>query len=181
MMPATKESWNEFAAKLSRKGYSVLAIDLRGHGESNEGGKLDFRKFSDAEHQLSKQDVEAGAEFLRKNGVSELYLSGASIGANLALGYQANHPEVKKSILLSPGTNYRGIQTIPYAKQLKGDQMVFIVGGNEDNDSEAMINKIAEDIEGEKIVRILDGSAHGTNLIDAELMDELAGWIGGTS
>jgi alpha-beta hydrolase superfamily lysophospholipase len=34
MMPATKESWNDFASHLQKEGFEVLAIDLRGHGES---------------------------------------------------------------------------------------------------------------------------------------------------
>ena len=35
MMPATKESWDTFAKKMQREGYASVAIDLRGHGESD--------------------------------------------------------------------------------------------------------------------------------------------------
>ena len=45
MMPATKESWNEFSQKLREKGWHVLAIDFRGHGESTKEG-LNFENFS---------------------------------------------------------------------------------------------------------------------------------------
>ncbi|NOY35680.1 MAG: alpha/beta fold hydrolase, partial [bacterium] len=49
MMPSTKESWREFAAGLNKAGFQCLAIDLRGHGES-EGGPDGFREFSDEQH-----------------------------------------------------------------------------------------------------------------------------------
>ena len=49
MMPATKESWGAFARVLEKQGYHVLAIDMRGHGES-DGGPVGYKNFSDEEH-----------------------------------------------------------------------------------------------------------------------------------
>src|SRR3989344_931611 len=71
MMPATRASWIAFANKLVAEGWSALAIDLRGHGESVSvpGGALDYKTFSDAEHQASIADVESGIEYLTKRGM----------------------------------------------------------------------------------------------------------------
>ncbi|TSC63142.1 MAG: alpha/beta hydrolase fold protein, partial [Parcubacteria group bacterium Athens0416_74] len=98
MMPATKESWNEFAPKLQSEGYQVLAIDLRGHGESSAGPE-GFRNFSDLDHQKTIFDLDAGIEFLETKGVKQnnLVLIGASIGANLALQCLTEHQEIKKA------------------------------------------------------------------------------------
>ena len=185
MMPATKESWNDFAEKLADKNFSVLAIDLRGHGESIEqnGMKLNYKVFSDAQHQSSIKDVEAAAQFLKEKGGETLSLAGASIGANLALEYQAQHPEVKKTILLSAGTMYRGLETIPYARQLQDDQEVYFVAGSFDGRSagsaETMAKDIAGEITSETQMKIYATTAHGTDIFSEypQFMDELVLWV----
>ena len=64
IMPATKESWKDFANEAQKIGYESLAIDLRGHGES-EGGPDGYQKFSDVEHLNSIHVLEASWEFLK--------------------------------------------------------------------------------------------------------------------
>src|SRR3989338_5627500 len=64
MMPADRQSWSGLAIELSKAGVDVLAIDLRGHGES-AGGPEGYLDFSDDEHQQSILDVEAAVDFLR--------------------------------------------------------------------------------------------------------------------
>lgn len=90
MMPAAKESWKKFAEEMRESGYESLAIDLRGHGES-EGGPDGYQKFSDEEHQNGIYDLEAAWEFLKSAGAKpeKTALIGASIGANLALEFIA--------------------------------------------------------------------------------------------
>ena len=50
MMPATKESFHQLAEEFQNIGYESIAIDLRGHGQS-DGGPNDYTNFSDSEHQ----------------------------------------------------------------------------------------------------------------------------------
>lgn len=185
MMPATKESWDRFAEALFDAGFSVLAIDLRGHGESinQEGLSLDYKTFTDEEHQASLMDVEASVSFLKKKGVKEIFLVGASIGANLALQYQGKHTEITKTILLSPGTNYRGVLTEPYAEMLGKNQEVYFVAGTLDGRSSGnaanMAKEIASKIIGKKEIKIYQSSAHGTDLFaeDAQLRYTLIAWL----
>lgn len=183
MMPATKESWAQFAPKLQDAGFHVLAIDLRGHGES-DGGKGGYKNFSDKEHQASIQDVEVAAEFLKTKGAAELYIGGASIGANLALWYAADHPEIKKIILLSAGLNYYGIITEPLAAKLQHDQQVYVVGDEDDmrksGDSAGHMAQVLFDSTGAaKSIKIFKGAGHGTDMFAAhpELEDELMEWL----
>lgn len=181
MMPSTKESWEEFAEALNKKGYTVLAIDLRGHGESveQEGRILNYKEFTDAEHQDSLLDVEAAMKYLEEQGVKEISLAGASIGANLALWYQSEHPEIQKTILLSPGTNYRGILTEPFAKELTEEQDVYFVAGTLDGSAVEMAKLIQNKIAGHTELKIYESSAHGTDLFaeDDALMEELISWL----
>ncbi|MBI4018955.1 MAG: alpha/beta hydrolase [Candidatus Aenigmarchaeota archaeon] len=182
MMPSTKQSWNNFAKILNENGFSVLAIDLRGHGESTKQGnkKLDFRKFSDAEHQSSLQDVEDGIQYLKKRGIEKTFISGASIGANLALIYQCRHPEIEKTVLLSAGLAYRGVLTEPAARMLRKNQYVFMAEGSSDISSSGTAGKLGSIIKN-KETRTYDTAAHGTNLFAEQpaLMKEITRWLKG--
>lgn len=183
MMPSTKESFGELAEELQKKDFSVLAIDLRGHGESTQNGKLNYKDFNDVQHKSSSYDVKAAIAFLKDQGASTISIIGASIGANLALQYQAEHPEIKKTILLSPGLNYRGLHGEEFAKKIKPDQEVYIVAGSRDGRSGEsaadMANAIAKKIRGKKVVQVFDGQAHGTDLLEenSELRTELVDWL----
>jgi len=187
MMPATKESWDEFAAALAAEGYTVLAIDLRGHGESTEqnGNTLNYKTFSDQQHQDSIHDVEAAVRYLSEQGAATVYIGGASIGANLALQYQAEHPEIKKTILMSPGTNYRGVLTEPAAEKLRQDQEAYLLAGSLDGRSAGnaadMAKQIQSKIVGQTELKIYESSAHGTDLFDEDdmLAETLIAWLQG--
>lgn len=201
MMPAVKESWRSFAEELQKRGYESIAIDLRGHGQSrtyadlsakiskeNLGGqarkdaeKLDYRKFSDEEHQKSILDLEAAVDYLVKirkatpkqselaaGQVSDrIIFIGASIGANLSLQYISERPEFKTAILLSPGLNYRGVKTEPMVQKLRTGQKVFFISSREDGDN-AEENKKLYDLvpagAGKKI-RIYETGGHGTDIL----------------
>ena len=112
MMPEVRRSWIPLSTELNKVGVATLAIDLRGHGESVEiqkvGGaklKLDYEKFSDAEHQASRLDVDAAMNFLKSKGFLEenIVLAGASIGANLTLDAMYRYHKISRGVLLSPG------------------------------------------------------------------------------
>lgn len=179
MLPATKESWNEFAEKLNDEGFTVLAIDLRGHGESTNNGTLNYKTFTDAQHQASIKDVEAAVSYLKKQGATNISIAGASIGANLALVYQSEHQEIKKTILLSAGENYRGVVTGPAAEALQEDQKVFFIEGSSDPSSAGTADVLSSALSGDREVMIYNTSAHGTNLFNEhpELMQELITWL----
>jgi len=189
MMPADRTSWRAFAPKLHGKGYHVLAIDLRGHGESvlqtinDERRTIHYSNFSDEEHQASIHDLEAGAAFLEGKGAKkeELVLVGASIGANLALWYAAEHPEIKSVVLLSPGFNYRGIETVPLMRKLHVGQRALLAGSEDDFQSRRYVLQTlsAEAPEGAVTKVVLYRSlGHGTDMLtEPGLEEEIINWI----
>ncbi len=186
MMPSNKESWRDFAKKLNLAGFQCLAIDLRGHGES-EGGPVGYRTFSNEQHKASIYDVEVAAQFFISKGVppEKISLAGASIGANLALQFQSEHQEIKASVLLSPGLDYFGIDTEPMIKKLREDQSVFFsAGGAGDEYSTETAQKLSnlrQSLLGGKNARlkIFENAGHGTTMFNEErfFMDEIIDWL----
>jgi len=193
MMPAVKESWNDLAKRFQGAGYEGIAIDLRGHGESISGGltrKLNYRNFSDTEHQKSILDLAAAADFLvqeRKAAAEKIYFVGASIGANLSLQYISEHSEFKTAVLLSPGLDYRGVKTEPLAKNLKAGQKVFFVsakddirsGGDNAEENQKLYVLTPQGVK--KQIKIYETGGHGTDILNvqSELSDLIKDFIGG--
>jgi alpha-beta hydrolase superfamily lysophospholipase len=190
MMPATKESWNDLAGKLHERGFDVLAIDLRGHGGSGihkAGGKstiLDYKTFDDTEHQASINDVEGAREWLAGRGIKpgNIAIGGASIGANLAIRYMGDNPECLAGFALSPGLNYRGIETLPAAKRLLPTQRLYIAAAKDDDrigDSFEQATKIFDATAAQKEIKIFETGGHGTNMliVHPNFIDELVGWF----
>ena len=129
--------WQDLHKVLEEKGWSTLAIDLRGHGKS-EGPPPDksrrFDQFDDYHSMMF--DVAAAADFVRgqlspfdaaQGGTSSYSLAivGSSIGANLAIGYAADHFEVKATALLSPGVSYYGLRGDDYLYQYHRPLAIF--------------------------------------------------------
>ena len=189
MMPAGKETWREFQGKLREAGFQSLAVDERGHGESvwRNGERIDYKNFTDAEQQEKILDVEAAARFLAEQGVEpgQIAIAGASIGANLALQYQADHGEIKATVLLSAGIDYKGIKTEPLSRRILPEQSVFLSGAKEDvRSSGASCADAAQTLfnllpSKNKKIAVFEGKEHGTDLFIAhpEMMDNIIKWL----
>jgi alpha-beta hydrolase superfamily lysophospholipase len=109
---AGKGEWEALSAELRKRGWSTLAIDLRGHGGSVAGprGRTTFERFGEAEWSRMDQDLEAALDFLNKKSYpdSKVGLLGGSVGANLCARVGAlRRPAF--TVLLSPGATYIGI------------------------------------------------------------------------
>ncbi len=174
MMPATKESWSFLAGKFLESGYSSVAFDLRGHGES-EGGPQGYKNFSDKEHQSGIKDAEAAWEFLKSKGAvpEKTFLIGASIGANLALQFLAGHPEFKRGVLLSAGLDYRGVRTEPLAGKLHEDQGILLVSSRDDGANLEENLKLLESVKMKAGAQMLslNEAGHGTDMLSSDEAD----------
>ncbi|MBI4132497.1 MAG: alpha/beta fold hydrolase [Candidatus Sungbacteria bacterium] len=180
MMPAARSSWRTLAEKIRAKNFHVVAIDLRGHGDSS-GGPNGYKNFTDAEHQVSSLDLEAAVGFLKSKGVSEFFLGGASIGANLALGYLAGHAEAQAAFLLSPGLDYRGVKTYDAAKALQAGQAVYYAASRDDAYSADTIQQLFDVTPDgvKKEMKLFEAAGHGTTMFDREpsFMEAIVSWL----
>jgi alpha-beta hydrolase superfamily lysophospholipase len=180
MMPTNKESWAAFQDKLSESGISSLAIDFRGHGESVKGerGNLDYKNFTDLEHQAKIRDVLAAVKWLKVGG-DDLAIVGASIGANLACQWGAEHPDTRAIAALSPGLNYRGVLAMPLVRALTRSQFLFLAASDDDRESFNAAQKLNETSLAKTKLKLMRNAGHGTEMFNREpsLMEELASWL----
>jgi alpha-beta hydrolase superfamily lysophospholipase len=171
-----RAAWTEFARILEQNGYTVLAIDLRGHGKSTLDNGVDktWDRFTTADFAAMPKDAAAAQQFLGKENIT---IIGASIGANIALDYAAQSGRVSSLGLLSPGLDYKGITTEQAMLLYKGN--VFIAAGDQDGyaaDSSQRLYDLAPG--GKRTLKIYTTGNHGTVLLkDTQVQDTILAWL----
>lgn len=161
-----RNSWKPWVQEW-QKTHKVIAIDLRGHGESS----LKFSNFTDADFNNMIKDAEAAAEFLGRKEVKAEAISvvGASIGANTAQNYASTHL-VDKVILLSPGITFKGITL-----SMK-DNTALVVVSTEDTYSFQSAKELEKVCPTSEFV-YLSNKGHGTNMLDKELTEQIKNYL----
>jgi len=185
MMPADKTSWRVLQDVLSGQGIASLAIDMRGHGKSVKKGTevIDYKQFSDFEHQDTSLDIEASLQFLRKKGfkMEHIIVIGASFGANLALQTAVQNPAMPVIVLLSPGENFRGVETYTAASELRPEQAILTAGsaGDDQRSYDAARIIVEKAPSQNKEFKAYTSAGHGTNIFqqDQNLPGYIAGWV----
>jgi len=167
MYKSDRSSWKPLVRPLHDAGFAVLAIDMRGHGESTqpESKNLAERVNSrdDALFNAMYKDVEAALAWVRKqpNVDPDRYvLCGASVGCSVALHHTALHDDALAVICLSPGTNYLGVESTEHIRAIRKTPVLLLATEGERRavDQLAEIGKTAEgDILG-------PGRTHGTRM-----------------
>ena len=90
MLGKDKSDYNNLSLYLQQNGFSVLAIDFRGHGNSD----LDYTTFREEDWQNLVLDVEAGVDFLESKGYKRIAVVGASVGANAGFKQTVQHTQI---------------------------------------------------------------------------------------
>ncbi len=173
MLGSDRQVWaeNGFAERLTTNGYAVLALDMRGHGDSGSS-----REWDKAEADLQRVwDYFASRETVNREKTAVI---GASIGANIALRAGTNEPAINTVILLSPGLDYRGVTT--EAAMAQYDQRpILIVASREDTYAAESSATLAGLAPGASQLQLYDGAGHGTNMFapQPDLADLLLEWV----
>lgn len=95
---SSRVEWYDFPARLAHKGWSVLAFDFRGHGESDgpRGHQGVRRAFEDVESALGAMDEEYGV------AMTQVGLVGHSLGGALAVSMAMDLPAVQAVVAMAP-------------------------------------------------------------------------------
>lgn len=168
--------WSWYAEKLAANGFHVIAIDLRGHGQSALPTPL-----VDADYPKMTADVTAAIAWLKSKGATKLSIIGANMGANLAVLAAAEDPTVTNLILLSPGLNLSGV-TPSAAMEKYGKRPVLIVASTEDGYAMRTATVLEEKATGEKHVEVLENAGSGVKMLNKSpsLETTMIAWLNGT-
>ena len=151
MRPASMESWFDFARVLAEGGYSALAFNFRGYGNSEgDGFAVDV-------------DTAAAIDFLTASGATNVIVIGASMGGTGAVAASAER-STGGAVTLSAPDAFEGTDAVAAAATYAGP-LLLIAAENDRPYSEDAV-AIAGASAGEAQVAILPGGAHGTNLFD---------------
>jgi pimeloyl-ACP methyl ester carboxylesterase len=190
MYRQTKESWQPLVKQLNRTGFTTLALDLRGHGESryDADGRDDGNRVISRDPALFNAmylDAAAAAVWLVQNmqiKTERIALVGASVGCSVAL-----HAVAKGSVrtgavvVMTPGSNYLGVATMKQIASWPGTPLL-ILSSEEEKDRGAEQIYAALSKKGAELHLFPETSIHGTNMFGKVAgVEELIGnWLATT-
>lgn len=168
MLTRSSRDWDSTAERMHQAGFLVLALDLRGHGDSS--GSLS----SSADLTPLLQDVVAAIAWMKHRpevAPTRIGLAGASVGASLAIQAAAADPSIRSVALLSPGIDYRGLKSDTAMKKY-GDRPVLLIASRNDPYALRSAKELSEDAPRTQL-ETLDDAGHGTMMLTKS--DGLAG------
>jgi pimeloyl-ACP methyl ester carboxylesterase len=118
-LSSSRREWTPLLQRLHNDPpLTTLAIDLRGHGESTQGpdGATRWESFGIDSSRWAGivRDVDAAVRYLHEQfpEMRGVIAVGSSIGSTAVLREGADDPSVMAVGLLSPGLDYRGLDTV---------------------------------------------------------------------
>ncbi|MDP1694256.1 MAG: alpha/beta fold hydrolase [Candidatus Woesearchaeota archaeon] len=168
MYGQTRQSWRDIALFFQENGYQMLAIDLRGHGQSLEKNKqrISYINFHEQDFFDMLKDIQTAKKFLQQQGASDINVIGASLGANLALIAAVHDHEITKVVALSPGLNYKGLKPQDAVKKITIPVMLIT---SEDDQYGAMSVRTLEGVmHNEREVKMFPKADHGIRMFQQQ-------------
>lgn len=183
----TQKNWEKFPYTLASKGYAVLTLDLRGHGQSIYNRKMQRRYWQNFNADIFRKypkDIILGIDNLKNYkqlDLSRVAIIGSGIGANTAaMAAPMRKYQIKTIVMISPTEKFYGdsilLKLVDY-----GDRPVFAIAGENDRLSVAAVDKISKIAQGEykEIVYPRGGSGILLYKSKPEIKTEILNWLDG--
>lgn len=180
-----RRDWGIFIPDLVRHGYKVLAIDLRGHGKSTDGGGRQSGKYSPSVASSLMQagylDVQAALEWVARRKdtkTKDISLVGVGLGADIVYSCAGMlRKKIKASVVISPSlsaiTSGSFTQNTPRA-------ILFCASARDAQGSTMIaVESLANFTDDPKKVVIYDSAAHGLAMFykHPEIKWEILAWL----
>jgi pimeloyl-ACP methyl ester carboxylesterase len=160
-----KESWREQAHYLTKAGFRVVAIDLRGYGQSKGPGQEDI--FSAPLY----LDVLAAVRYLKASGAKTVSVVGGSLGGGAA----ADAATVAKPGEIAGVVTLGGLMGRKKSEDVKVPLLVITTRKDANADGLRLpgIQTAFDKVPGNKELVILEGPAHAQFMFDTDLAGEV--------
>jgi pimeloyl-ACP methyl ester carboxylesterase len=171
----TRASWQNAVGVLTGAGYNVLAVDVRGSGETK--GKLNWPK--------AVEDVGSWMAWLRNTaGVRGDAIStmGSSIGSSLAVLGCANDGACRTAVALSPGWSYYGLSLETALTTQLTDRPILAVYATRDRWPALGIPRMLKAAPNVVVTSEFAGRRHGMELFidyNDQVWASVLEWLGG--
>lgn len=184
---SNQEEWQDFIRRLVKYGYGFLSYDARGHGESiktEDGKTITYERFKmnapDSHWNKMIDDLGKAVEYLqnkRRIPLKRINIMGASLGANIALNYASSNDKISKTILLSPGISYAGINTTDHIAKFD-KRPILLVASPDDTYSYQSCHLLYKHIKSNKKAKFFSASkGHGVIMLNKRLRVKLINWL----
>jgi pimeloyl-ACP methyl ester carboxylesterase len=178
MYNSDRNAWAPLVEPLHEAGFVILAIDLRGHGESatTETKERAIRRDPELFKEM-QNDLRGAYDWLAAQpniDRARFGLVGASLGCSVALQYAAADRSVDAVVCLSPELDYPGLDPVGDIGQVTGRRILMTATDDERRAAEELKTRT----EGAE-VRIAAGKARGTGILGevAGIEKEIAAFL----
>lgn len=165
MYRSDRGAWKPLIEPLHAAGFAVLAIDMRGHGQS--ATEKTRQRVAERDPKLFAAmyyDVRAAYDYLaQQEGVdrSRFALVGASVGCSVALHYAVDDHSVDAIVCLSPGANYLGLDSKKDIAFIKGRKIWLLAA---DSPKEKLGVEALTPLADGADTKLFPGNVHGTHM-----------------
>lgn len=125
MYMSDRSAWKPLVPHLRARGIEVIAVDLRGHGESLKQYTKRVKKRDPKVFAQMHNDAIGAVRWLVKEGKCDpkrIALVGASVGCSVAIDTAQRYPDETCAVAcLSPGASYLGLDSMAHAKTYPAD------------------------------------------------------------
>ncbi len=169
----TRRSWDFVISPLIGANYNVLAIDLRGYGESS----------SSINWNRAVTDMQLWFNWLRTEGEvrgDAISTMGSSMGSTLAIVACANDPLCKTAIAISPGWDYYNITIEDALTTDLNTRPLLILYAERDRWPSLGMPQIEAVATNPLTIEIFSGNTHGIDLIklyEEDIITKLLEWL----
>jgi pimeloyl-ACP methyl ester carboxylesterase len=179
-----KSQLDELAKYLQRKGIGVLAVDLRGHGQSVSEAcdwKTLDEKGQSTSWNLAIRDVQAATEYLRGRHEihsNNLSLVGVGGGASLAVRQALDDDTVRALVLIAPTFENYGFSIVGGLSELAGLPTLVVSSKDQSAEASRFVNASEKANSGQSSIELsVVKSAPEAVLTDSSMRSALSTWL----
>jgi pimeloyl-ACP methyl ester carboxylesterase len=171
----TRADWASVGADMVRSGMLVVAVDLRGHGESPLAGGA---ALDDAGWAKMSADVQAAVAWARAKGATTVSLVGVDVTGIVALQVAVADPKIASVTLVSPRVSGHGIKISEVLPTYK-DRPILFVAGSTDTIGVRTVAALETNTVAPYLASIVDGGTTGPGLFarDPDAGGLLVAWV----